>query len=65
MSINDKLIDCRCGRRPEINWGRTASDCWAYVVCQCGMKTTNQHGANDKEAAEAAIRVWNGVPADD
>ena len=60
MSINDKLLSCpMCGGRPEINFGHTHCDSWAYVVCSCGVKTTNQHGKNDKQAAELASEVWN------
>ena len=49
-----------CGSVPEVNYGRTQQECWAYVVCHsCGLKTANHHGKTDKETAGKAVAAWN------
>lgn len=58
--MSDKLLRCpMCGSKPQVNYGHTHSESWAYVVCVCGVRTSNQHGKTDKDAASSAIAVWN------
>ena len=59
MKANVEKCPC-CGAKPEVNWGHTQHDCWAYVTCHnCGLHTRNFHGANDREAASKALEAWN------
>lgn len=54
------LLPCPfCGKTPEVNFGRTQTDVWAYIRCCCGVTTANQHGDNDREAKRKALDVWN------
>ena len=57
----DKPADCPCCGEPgEVNWGRTFRGAWAYVICNgCGLRTANQHGESDREAAMKAVATWN------
>lgn len=60
MSANDRLMSCpMCGARPQVNYGHTHHESWAYVVCECEVQTRNCHGKNDREAANAAVDMWN------
>lgn len=55
-----ELLPCPfCGSKPAVNFGRNADEEWAYVTCNCGVRTRNYHGDTDKEVSRKAADAWN------
>lgn len=48
-----------CGATPAMYFGRTNEVKWAYVACDCGIRTRNHHGKTDRDSIELAARTWN------
>lgn len=48
-----------CGQTPAMYFGMTNEVKWAYVACDCGIRTRNHHGKTDRESMELAATTWN------
>lgn len=48
-----------CGETPAVYSGCKNGCVWAYVSCDCGIRTINHHGSNERESIALAKRTWN------
>lgn len=54
------LLPCPCcGAEAQVQFGHAGGRSIAYMLCNCGLRTANQHGSTDSEAAALVAAIWN------